>query len=80
MKTTINDLIPTNLRPRDYSPNEVCRIINPKQYMLYIKNGLFPIDIYTSVDGKTGNDIVVMIFGRQESYDLYQAWCKHELV
>ena len=71
--------VKTNLQPRDYSPSEVCRIVNPKQSMLYIKNGLYPIDIYTSVDGKTGNDIVVMIFDKEKSQPLYQAWCDHEL-
>ncbi len=72
-------IIESNLQPRDYSSCEVCRIVNPKQYLLYIKNGLYPIDIYTSVDEKTGNDILVMIFDRKESYPLYQAWCNHEL-
>jgi len=72
--------VPSNLKPRDYFPTEVCRIVNPKQYLLYIKNGLYPLDIYTSVDEKTGNDIIVMIFYRETSYPLYQAWCKRELV
>lgn len=70
----------SNLNGNEYALNEVCRIINPKQQMLYIKNGLYPIDIYTSIDVKTGNDIVVMIFDRKESYPLYQKWCDHELL
>lgn len=69
----------TNLRPRNYYPHEVCRIINPKQCKFYIKNGLYPIDMYTSIDDKTGGDIVVMIFDRQESFPLYQKWCDHEI-
>ena len=73
------DVIPTNLHPRDYTANEVCRIVNPKQSMLYIKHRLFPIDMYTSIDAKTGNDILVMIFDKEESKELYQAWCNHEL-
>lgn len=73
------DLILTNLRPKNYAPNEVCRIVNPKQSMLYIKHRLFPIDMYTSIDAKTGNDILVMIFDKEESQELYQAWCNHEL-
>lgn len=71
--------IQSNLKPRDYLASEVCRIVNPKQFMLYIKHGLLPIDIYTSVDEKTGDDIVVMIFDRLQSFPLYQAWCNHEL-
>ncbi len=73
------DIVETNLHPRDYYHNEVCRIVNPKQSMLYIKHKLFPIDMYTSIDGKTGNDIIVMIFDKEESQELYQAWCNHEL-
>ncbi len=72
-------LILSNLQSREYSPNEVCRIVNPKQYLLYIKNGLYPIDMYTSIDDKTGKDILVMIFDREESFPLYQAWCNYEL-
>lgn len=71
--------VQSNLQPKDYLPEEVCRIVNPKQYLLYIKHELYPIDVYTSVDEKTGNDIIVMIFDRQESYPLYQKWCNHEL-
>jgi hypothetical protein len=29
-------MIKTNLKPRDYSIYEVVRIVNPKQYLLYI--------------------------------------------
>lgn len=43
-------MIKTNLKPRDYSIYEVVRIVNPKQYLLYIKNGVYPIDMYTSID------------------------------
>ena len=75
-----NRLVRTRLKPRNYYPKEVCRIVNPKQCLMYIKHGLFPIDMYASIDDKTGNDITVMIFDRQESYPLYQAWCNHELV
>ena len=71
--------IETHLKPRNYLENEVSRIINPKQCMLYIKNKVYPIDVYTSIDSKTGNDIVVMIFLKDESYPLYQKWCDHEL-
>ena len=69
----------TNLRPRDYLTSEVCRIIDPKQQRLYIKHGVFPIDIYTSIDAKTEADIVVMIFLKEETKDLYSAWCNYEL-
>jgi hypothetical protein len=71
-------IIKTNLKPRDYSEHEVCRIVNPKQRDLYIKHRVFPIDIYPSIDEK-GNDITVFIFLREETKDLYQLWLSHEL-
>ena len=71
--------IVSHLHPREYSPGEVCRILNPKQQRLYIKNQVYPIDLYTSIDSKTGDDIVVMIFLRDESADVYAKWLNYEL-
>ena len=48
--------IQSNLKPRPYTEKEVCRIVNPKQYNLYMKHRVFPIDIYPSIgpDQKDG--------------------------
>ena len=46
-------MVKTNLKPRDYLPHEAVRIVNPKQALLYIKNGVYPIDMYASIDEKT---------------------------
>lgn len=72
--------IETNLRQMNYLLKDVVRIVNPKQQLLYIKNDIYPIDIYTSIDDKTGNSIIVMIFLRQETSEVYKKWCDHELV
>jgi hypothetical protein len=45
---------------------------------LYIKNKVYPIDMYPSFDDK-GNDVVVYVFLREETKDLYKAWLAHEL-
>lgn len=71
--------INSNLHPMDYYAKDVARIINPKQQTLYIKHKVYPIDIYTSIDERTGNDITVMIFLKEESSEVYRAWCNHEL-
>lgn len=63
----------------EYIIEDVCRIINPLQQTLYIKHGIYPIDMYASIDSKTEKDITVMIFDRKETYPLYQKWCDHEL-
>lgn len=70
--------VETNLKPRNYKDNEVYRIVNPKQAKMYIKNRVFPIDLYTSCD-RDGNDILVYIFLREETQDVYKAWMAHEL-
>lgn len=67
-----------NLRFRPYMLNEVVRIVNPKQRDLYIKHEAYPIDIYPSID-KEGKNIIVYIFLREETQDLYQKWCDHTL-
>ena len=72
------DLIETNLYSRDYTEKEVYRIVNPKQAKLYIKNRVFPIDMYASID-KNNNDVIVYVFLRDETKELYQLWQSYEL-
>lgn len=73
-------MIKTNLKNvRDYLPYEVIRIVNPKQYILYIKNGVFPIDVYPSIDEKTSKDILAMVFLREDTTEVYKKWCNYEL-
>ena len=71
--------IKTNLNPRDYVTSEVVRIINPKQQLLYAKNSIYPIDMYTSIDERTNNAVLVMIFLKEETTEVYQKWCNYEL-
>lgn len=76
----MKEYVESNLTGKLYAAQDVVRILNPKQQLLYVKAGLYPLDIYTSIDEKTDKDILVMIFSREESYPLYQKWCDHELV
>lgn len=69
----------SSLNPRSYLLKEVCRIVDPKQHTLYVKNGKRPIDMYPSIDFNTGRDIVVYVYLRDETSDVYELWCKHEL-
>jgi hypothetical protein len=71
--------IKTRLKPTDYFYNEVVSIKNPKQYLLYIKNGVYPIDIYTSIDEETNNSILVMIFLKKDTTDVFRRWMNYEL-
>ena len=72
-------MIKTNLKPRNYSIHEVVRIVNTKQYLLYIKNGVYPIDMYTSIDDDTDNIILAVVFLKEDTTDVYKKWCAHEL-
>ena len=71
-------VIRTNLHPRDYSEKEVCRIVNQKQVKLYTKARVYPMHMYPSL-GKDGNDIVVYIYLKEETKELYQQWLAREL-
>lgn len=72
-------MIKTNLKPKDYRPQEVVRIVNPKQYLLYIKNGIYPVDLYASIDDKTNNVILAMVFLKSDTAEVYQKWCNYDL-
>lgn len=71
--------VKTNLKSMDYLLKDVVRIVNPKQQLLYVKNEIYPIDMYTSIDNKTGNNIIVMIFLKEDTSEVYKKWCDHEL-
>lgn len=72
-------LIKTNLHPRDYDHREVVRIFNPKQRDLYLMNGIMPMDIYTSIDEKNDEKILVYIFLKEDTREAYEKWCNYEL-
>ena len=72
-------MIETNLKTRNYSPHEAVRIVNSKQYLLYIKNNVYPVDMYTSIDDKTNNVILAMVFLKEDTTEIYKKWCNYEL-
>ena len=75
----MKDYITSDATGKVYARQDVVRILNPKQQLLYIKAGLYPLDFYVSIDPKTDKDVLVMIFSKEESYPLYQKWCEHIL-
>lgn len=72
-------MVESNLKPRSYTLKEVCRVIDQKQKTLYIKHGVYPIDMYASKDFDTGKDITVYVFLREDTKELYDLWLKHKL-
>ena len=75
----MKEYITSDVTGKTYAIRDVVRILNPRQQLLYIKAGLYPLDIYVSIDEKTDKDVLVMIFSKKDSYPLYQKWCDHEL-
>lgn len=72
--------VTSNIHPVTYRTNEVVRVVNDKQFKLYVKNGAYPVDVYPSIDDKTGQDITVYVFKRDDTGDLYKKWLDHELI
>lgn len=63
----------------DYDPQKSCRILDVNQAALYLKHGVYPLDIYYSPDRSTGKPRIVFIFDKTESYPLFDLYLKHEL-
>lgn len=55
-----------------FSVNNIVKIINYKQASMYIKHGVKPIDLYYT-------DVLVFVFDRDETREVYDKWCKYEL-
>ena len=72
-------MIKTNINARDYKYNEVVRICNVKQQIFYLSSSVYPIDIYTSYDDKNDRKIIVMIFEKDKTKELYQKWLNYDV-
>ena len=72
-------MIKTNINARDYKYNEVVRICNVKQQIFYLSSSVYPIDIYTSYDDENDRKIIVMIFEKDKTKELYQKWLNYDV-
>lgn len=70
----MSDLIKPNFQTRPYRSDEVCRIRDRWQSFLYVKHGAKPVDMY--VDSE---DNLVMLFMKNETKELYDAYRKYQL-
>ena len=72
---------------KQYQLKDIVRVIDPKQMKLYVKNEVYPVDMYTttdiSIDENTGEELtkdkLIMVFSREESKPLYILWKNREL-
>lgn len=72
-------MVKSNFTGKTYDPNKSIRIINMQQLAAYMANGIELLDLYASRDYTTNKPILVGIVDREESKELYDLWCKHEL-
>lgn len=64
---------------KEYLASEAIRILDPRQAALYWNNHVEPLDIYPSRDYKTNKALIVFVFKRDETKEVFDLWCKHEL-
>ena len=72
-------LVTSEVTGKTYDPTKTVRILNPIQSCLYMKARCLPVDVYPSIDFKTGKDVLVFLFDREQSRPLYTKWLNHEL-
>lgn len=70
----------SNLTNEKYSLKDVVRVIDPKQCKLFVKNGAYPIDMYVTKDLYSNNEILAMLFKKDDTRELYIKWKNHELM
>ncbi len=64
---------------KTYCPEDVIRIVNYKQTAVYALSGLEILDFYPSRDFKTGKPIMVALFDKKKSQEIYKKWRNFEL-
>lgn len=76
----MNEKITSQSTGKTYAPGKAVRILNQLQAASYIAHGAELLDIYTSRNFETGRPMLVYIFNREATAELYDLWCKHELL
>lgn len=70
--------IESNLKPRSYNEKEIIRIYNRDQQTFYIDSGIYPIGLYPSYSPKNDRKIIVMIFLKNDTKEVYMRWKNYE--
>ena len=70
-------VIESNLKCGKYTEKDIIRIYNRDQQTFYVDSGVYPIDLYTSYAPKNNRKIIVMIFNRNDTKNVYQNWMSY---
>ena len=70
----MGEKIKSSLTGKTYDLSKVARLINIQQICTYLKSSILPVDIYTSLDLKTNKPILVFLFDKEETKEIYERW------
>lgn len=76
----MEEMIKSEITNKYYKPSKVVRILNIQQVIAYLNMGVELLDIYTSIDKKTDNKVLVFLFDRESSRYAYDLWCRREAI
>ena len=68
------ELVQSLLTGKTYSLSKAVRIVSIRQAIFYMSKGVQPVDAYVSTDFKTNEPILVFIFFKSETQELYAEW------
>lgn len=68
------EIIKSALTGKNYNLAHTVRLLNAKQCAFYIENSVMPVDIYVSKDYITGKPMLVFLFDKSETRELYAQW------
>ncbi len=63
---------------KDYGV-DIVRIYDINQLMLYVSNGVKPIDMYVSLSDRDERPIMIYVFSRKETAPLFPKYRNHQL-
>lgn len=68
----------SNITGTKYNIFDCVKILNMQQTAFYIKNNVMPIDIQTSRSKDDSKDVLVFLFIRENTKEVYDAWCRQK--
>ena len=71
-------MIETEWTPKKDAERDVVRIFNRDQQTFYVDSNVYPIDLYTSYNPKNDKKIIVMIFVKEDTQEVYKKWRNYE--
>lgn len=69
----------SDLTGKEYYPHQVFRIVNILQAIFYMSKNVLPLDIYPSLDYKTNKPILVFIYAKKDTTEVYKQWCDRKV-